>query len=310
MRISGQWHADLSLFFIAVVWGSSYLATKVVLTDATVFPFLFIRFLLTVIVMAMLTWKKLISASKQTWQSGLVFGLFLSGIFASETWGIHYTSASSAGFLISLFVVFTPLVESIIFKKRLNAGIFGTVLLSIIGTFFLTIKSGYHFNIGDLLILAAALLRAIQMTITQKMTKGKIMDSGVLTTIQLGVVAITMGILSLTSGGIHAFLLPSSTTFWILTAYLSIFCTLLAFYIQLAMIRRTSSTRVGLLLGTEPLFAAIFAVFVGGEQLSVQEWLGGCLIVVATYYGRHIESRSRLKNKSIENMEDLARKAK
>lgn len=297
MKMEKQWLTDLSLLFIAVVWGSSYLVTKVVLTDISVFSFLFIRFMLTVVIMALLTWKKCVKASIHTWLSGIIFGLFLSGIFTSETWGVNNTSASNAGFLISLFVVFTPIMESIMFRTKFSADILGTILLSVIGTFFLTMKNGYQFNIGDILILVAALLRAVQMTVTQKMTNGRNMDSRVLTTIQLGVVAVIMGVLSLTTEGIHIFALPSSITFWLLTAYLAIFCTLFAFYIQMTMIRRTSPTRVGLLLGTEPLFSAIFAVFLGNEHLSIQEWLGGLLIVAATYYGRHMETKSRLKDK-------------
>lgn len=286
-----QWLADLSLLFIAVVWGSSYLITKIVLTDIPVYSFLFIRFLLTVVIMAALTWRKLVSASKETWLSGLVFGLLLAAIFSSETWGINFTSASNAGFLISLFVIFTPLAESLISRKRLHVSLLGVILLSVIGTFLLTMKNGYHFNLGDLLMLLAAFLRAVQMSVTQKMTRGKVMDSGALTTIQLGVVALIMGILSL-SADRHPFSFASSSVlFWLLTAYLAIFCTLLAFYIQLAMIRRTSPTRVGLLTGTEPLFAALFAVVLGGEKLSPLEWLGGLLIVAATYLGRHVETR-------------------
>lgn len=297
MKAEKQWLADLSLLFVAIVWGSSYLATKVVLEETAVFPFLFIRFLITVLIMAVFTWRVLLKSSKQTWVSGVIFGLFLSGIFTSETWGINYTSVSNAGFLISLFIVFTPLVESIMFKKRLNIGILGAVVLTVIGTAFLTLNDGYHFNIGDLLIIVAAILRAVQMTVTQKMTKGKTVDSGALTTIQLGVVAIIMGILSLTSENIHTFTFPTSITFWLLTAYLAIFCTLFAFFIQLTMIRRTSPTRVGLLMGTEPVFSALFAVIIGGEDLSWQEWIGGLLIVAATYYGRHVETKSRLKEK-------------
>ncbi|WKB34714.1 hypothetical protein QS257_12245 [Terrilactibacillus sp. S3-3] len=49
-------------------------------------------------------------------------------------------------------------------------------------------------------MLLAAVLRAVQMTVTQKMTEGKVMDSGLLTTIQLSTVAVIMGILSLFTG--------------------------------------------------------------------------------------------------------------
>lgn len=57
------------------------------------------------------------------------------------------------------------------------------------------------------------------------------------------------------------------------------------------MIRKTSPTRVGLLLGTEPIFAALFAVIIGDEHVSLLlQWIGGTLIVIATYYGRYLEN--------------------
>nr|WP_231595865.1 DMT family transporter [Bacillus sp. LK2] len=63
------------------------------------------------------------------------------------------------------------------------------------------------------------------------------------------------------------------------------------------MIRKTSPTRAGLLMGTEPVIAVLFAVIVGGEYLSWIQWIGGALIVIATYYGRHLENRIRHKAK-------------
>ncbi|MDV2887622.1 DMT family transporter, partial [Alkalihalophilus pseudofirmus] len=89
--------------------------------------------------------------------------------------------------------------------------------------------------------------------------------------------------------------LDKSLLFWSLTFYLAVFGTLLAFYIQLVMIRKTSPTRVGLLMGTEPIFATLFAIMLGDEKLSIQGWIGGFLIVIATYYGRYVELKYRTK---------------
>lgn len=106
-----------------------------------------------------------------------------------------------------------------------------------------------------------------------------------------------MGGLSLGMLGPSALNLTFPINFWILTLYLAIFGALLAFYIQLIMIRKTSPTRAGLLMGTEPVFAVLFTVIVRGEYLSWIQWIGGALIVIATYYGRHLENRIRHKTK-------------
>jgi drug/metabolite transporter (DMT)-like permease len=284
--------ADLSLLMVAIVWGSSYAVTKIVLEDYDVFSFLFIRFLLTVVVMLLFTWKNLRNASKNTWITGIIIGLFLVGIFVSETYGVNYTTAANAGFIISLTVVFTPLIDSVVSRTRLNKGILVAVFLSIVGTGMITLKHGYQFNMGDMLVLLAAILRAVQMTFTSKLTQGKKeMDSGALTTIQLGVATICLGIMAVSFNGIHSITIPNSILFWSLTVYLAIFSTLFAFYIQLTMIRKTSPTRVGILMGTEPLFAALFAILICKEHLSAIGWMGGLIIIVATYYGRYVDAK-------------------
>ena len=68
--------------------------------------------------------------------------------------------------------------------------------------------------------------------------------------------------------------------------YLSLFCTLFAFFVQMWAVRATSPSRVSLLLGTEPLWAAIFGITVAGNRMGPLALLGGALVLVATEWGR------------------------
>jgi drug/metabolite transporter (DMT)-like permease len=287
------WAGDVILILVALVWGSSYITSKTVLNQYEPFMFLFYRFLITVLIMLPFTWRNLKSASMETWGTGIIFGLFLFSIFSFETWGIHYTSASNAAFIISLTLILTPLMDWIINKKFTGNTFFFAVGLSIVGAGLLTYKGTILFNIGDILILGAALLRAIQMTYTKKMTDGKLLDSSALIVIQLSIVAILSGVFSVTAEGSSLLIIPKSLGFWSLTLYLSLFCTIFAFYAQMVFIRRTSPTRVGLLMGMEPVFGAIFSTLIGGEILSSINWLGGICIVGATFWGRYLLNRNQ-----------------
>jgi drug/metabolite transporter (DMT)-like permease len=282
------WTADIILLLVALAWGSSYITAKTVLNDYEPFMFLFYRFLLTVLIMLPFTWRNLKNTSKETWITGVIFGLFLFSIFSFETWGIHYTSASNSAFIISLTLLLTPILDWIVNKKFTGFTFFMAVGLSIIGTGLLTFKGTILFNIGDYLILGAAFLRAAQMTFTKKMTDGKVLDSSALTVIQLGVVAILSGVFSLFNEGTSLFHIPKSLEFWSLTLYLALFCTIFAFFAQMVFIRRTSPTRVGLLMGMEPVFGAMFATLIGGEVLTSLNWLGGICILGATFWGRYL----------------------
>jgi drug/metabolite transporter (DMT)-like permease len=70
--------------------------------------------------------------------------------------------------------------------------------------------------------------------------------------------------------------------FWASVAWLVLACTLFAFFVQNYAVRRSSPTRVALLMGSEPAFGALFACVWLGERLSAAAWMGGALIVAAS----------------------------
>lgn len=279
-----RWTADISLLLVALVWGTTYVASKDVVSSIPVMQFLFIRFLLTAILLLPLTFSSIRKAGRSTWIAGIVIGVFLFVALTLETYGIANTSAANAGFIISLFAVMVPLIHSIVYRKRPKLRLLGAVIVSVLGTALLTLH-GYHMNIGDFLVLGAAFYRALAMTFTKKMTDGKEINSGALTTIQLGVVAVG-------SGFVTMFQHPSYThwtlSFWLITGYLALFATMFAFFVQLAMIRRTSPSRVAVLMSSEPIFAALASVLILGESLSVIAMVGGACIVAGMLWARKL----------------------
>ena len=288
-----QWFGDSMLLFVAIIWGSSYVTAKFVLEEYPTYSFLFYRFLITVLIMLPFLGKELLRASRETWKIAGIFGLYLFGIFSLETWGVRYTSAANAGFIISLTIILTPLLEWMWSKNSVRPAFFAAVALSVCGTAFLTLQDGLSLHVGDWLILGAALLRSLQMITTKGMTQDKTLNSGSLTIIQLGVVALLSGLVSVSIDGVQALSVPFSWDFWGPTLYLAVFATFFAFYIQMIYIRRSSPSKVGLLMGTEPLFAAVFAIWMGGEALTIAKIAGGACILIGTYWGRREMEKSQ-----------------
>jgi drug/metabolite transporter (DMT)-like permease len=241
------------------------------------------------ILMLPAVWGRFRSLTFDTWRIGGIFGVFLFLIFSLETWGIAHTTATNAGFLISLCVVFVPVIDALLNRRLPNLVILGAVLLSFVGTGMLTLRAGYSFNLGDILILLAALVRSLFMIYSKKLTDGKNVDTVLLTFVQLGVVAVCTGIVSFMAYPHKDVIFPPHNV-WASLIYLSVFCTIYAFYVQLSIIRLSSPARVGLLLGTEPLFAALFGILIGQEHLTAAGWMGGVCILVATWMGRQSKS--------------------
>ncbi|MBM6595620.1 EamA family transporter [Microvirga pudoricolor] len=70
-------------------------------------------------------------------------------------------------------------------------------------------------------------------------------------------------------------------------------CTIFAFFVQTYAVRRMSPSRVGLLMRTEPVFGALFAMAWLGESLSPSAWVGGALIVAASLWGASTPAEAR-----------------
>jgi drug/metabolite transporter (DMT)-like permease len=277
--------AELMLFAVAMVWGCSYGVAKIALFYYPVLGFLALRFGLTFFILlpSLSNFRSL--EVKNAWRIGLPLGLILLAIFLCETYGITLTSASNAAFLISLCVVLTPLVEWLVLKQAPNSYTLGAIALALLGAILLMPNLGpnftFSFNPGDGLILAAAVLRAFFMVQSKRLTQHQQLSTLALTAVQSGV--LMLGCLSLAAcspSGLPA--LPQALVFWGATLFLVLFCTLFAFFAQNYAIRRSSPTKVALLLGSEPAFGALFAVLFLGEHLSAQALLGGSLIVVAS----------------------------
>ena len=76
--------------------------------------------------------------------------------------------------------------------------------------------------------------------------------------------------------------------------FLSLLSGALAFLLTLWGIRRTSSSRASLLLGTEPVWAVVVGISLGGDKLVFIGAIGALLIVGSTYVGQSIEQKHRL----------------
>lgn len=268
--------ADAMLLLVAVIWGSSYAATKQALAFYPVLGFIALRFTLTFLVLV----PQLRGAGLTALRPGLPLGLILLGVFICETQGVAIISAGNAAFLISLFVIFTPLVEWLMCRGRLDGRLMLAALLSLLGVYWLCGGSALRLGRGEWLVIAAALLRACLVCDTRRLTAQRPVPALALTAVQTGVVAAGSWLLLLFTFR-QPPPLPASWQFWGITLYLALFATLFAFFAQNYAAGRTSPSRLSLLLGTEPLFGALLAALLLNEHLTALGWVGGGCIVAS-----------------------------
>jgi drug/metabolite transporter (DMT)-like permease len=194
--------------------------------------------------------------------------------------------------LISLTIVFTPVLESAARQDWLPAPFFVAAVLAVVGIALLVGDTGLRPpSPGDGLILAAAGVRAVHVTLLGRLTAGRSSTTMGLTLVQLGVGAVVFSVMDLPGLGSAVGSLDLTT--WAAVVFLSLGCSVFAFLVQLWAVRHTSASRASLLMGTEPVWAVLVGLTLGGEALGPLAACGAGLIVAATTWGQRIESRHR-----------------
>lgn len=110
--------AELLLMAVTLFWGSSYLFMKMGLGTLGEFNLIALRFGLAFVLAALLFRRRLRSIDARALKYGALLGFLLLGVFTCITFGLKTTTTSNAGFLVALTVVFVPMLEVLVFRKK------------------------------------------------------------------------------------------------------------------------------------------------------------------------------------------------
>jgi drug/metabolite transporter (DMT)-like permease len=296
MSFAGKLRArevDIALIVVAALWGASYLSAKTLTEHAPVLTVLSLRFISTSLAMALIWSIKRDRFTRPEVLLGIGLGTSQGLILFCETSGVSKTSATNAGLIISLAIIFTPIFESIAAKNWLPRPFFVATVVAVVGVALLVSDKGFAApGVGDWLMLAAALFRALHVTAMGHLTKAKSYSSVTITLLQSLTCAVMYSVFSF--DGIKEAVSTFDTGLWLDLAFLSLLCGAFAFLVTLWAIRRTSSSRASLLLGTEPVWAVIVGISIGGENLALLGFLGAVMIIGSSYFGQRIETKHRL----------------
>ncbi|MCH7879007.1 MAG: EamA family transporter [candidate division Zixibacteria bacterium] len=267
--------ADAGLFYAAAIWGSTFFIVKDALSGIDPVVLVAYRFLLAGVLLLLFLLLRG-TPPKTGWFRALFLSLILWSLYISQTVGLKYTTASNAGFITGLFVLFTPLLLLVIFRRKPTVIEAVASGMSVAGLWVLT-GGLSDMNVGDSLMIIAALAYALHVLYSDKYMKAGV-DPYQISCQQFllvgGLSLLTALVLDLPLS------IASEKIAWIVV-FLALAPTLSAFVIQMLAQRITSPVKVTLIFAFEPVFAALFAWTLGDEQIVVHRALGGLLIVLA-----------------------------
>jgi drug/metabolite transporter (DMT)-like permease len=268
--------APWALLTVSAAWGFSFVVMKDAIQRQSVNNFLFTRFTLAVIVMILIRPQVIKHFNKDLLQRGGLAGIFLGLGYIAQTLGLERTGAAITGFVTGLYVVLTPVIAAIVLKEKISKFTWYCIALATFGLGLLSIR-GFSVGVGEMFVLASAFLFAAHIIALSKWSSGR--DVYAMTVIQLTMCAILAGLAS----AIEGYSLPPDTGVWSVVIFTAVFATAVAFIVQTWSQAHMSATKVAVILTMEVVFAAVFAIVLGGERLTIQTAVGGVLVVVAMY---------------------------
>lgn len=295
--------AEGALFTNALIWGGTFVIIKSALDDISSMVFVTVRFGLASILFLPFAYNSLKILNSQRIKEGIILGILLYVGFATQTFGLQYTTATKSAFITGTFVIFTPIFQTLL-EKRIPAiqNIVGIVFV-ISGIIFLTSKSdsvfstlkeiSESFNIGDFLTLICAVFYALYIVYLDMITEKH--DAKSLTFMQL----LTTGILSFFTIYLFSFSGIENIKFIfnenVITAilYTTIFATILTTLLQTKYQSFVTPTKASIIFSMEPIFAAVFAFIILHEKLSLFGFLGCVLIFCGILISELWKSKSK-----------------
>jgi drug/metabolite transporter (DMT)-like permease len=268
--------APWALLSVAAAWGFAFVVMKDAIQRQSVNNFLFTRFALAVLVMLLIRPQTIKHFNKDLLQRGSLAGIFLGFGYIFQTLGLERTGAAITGFITGLYVVLTPVLAWLVLKEKITRFVWLCIMVATVGLGLLSVR-GFSVGIGEMLVLASAFFFAAHIIALSKWSSGR--DVYAMTVVQLTMCGLLAGIASIPGG----YAPPPDSGVWAVVVFTAVFATAIAFIIQTWSQAHMSATKVAVILTMEVVFAAVFAIFFGGERLTLQSALGGILVVVAMY---------------------------
>lgn len=280
--------ADTILFFIALIWGATFVVVQNAIQFLPANTFNAIRFLIAsvflLLIMLLFYRKALHQFAKPLVFSGILLGFWLFGGYAFQTIGLDYTTPAKAGFITGLAVVLVPLLSFLLLKERVKWTAILGVFMAVCGLWLLTATS-LSFHLGDILVFGCSICFALQIVLTGKYAKH--FPALPLAIVQLFTVTILSTVYALLFEDWRKALQPemilAPDVVWGLLIT-GIPATALAFLAQTAFQKQTSSTHIALIFALEPVFAALTSYLWIDERLTAGQMAGCSLILFGMFF--------------------------
>jgi drug/metabolite transporter (DMT)-like permease len=294
-RPASRWAAIVALLLVTVIWGGTFVWMKQALeaarselgpgnVGAGISLFMALRFGIAALVIAAFVPASRRGLSRQAWIGGFWIGALLFGGFVLQMFGLEEVSPAVSAFLTSLYVLFTAVLTAGLERRGPSLALFVGVVLATIGAGFIRGRPELTLNSGELLTVACAVLFAVHILATDRITKRVLTMPVTLASFVWVTAGSLLMILPAVVGGdgpgLSALLRLAVAPGFVLPLILSsLLATVLALSLMNIYQRSLDPVRAAVLYAFEPIWAAVFGIAAGTDSFTTYLWFGGGLLL-------------------------------
>lgn len=281
--------SNLLLVLAAMIWGAAFVAQSMGAEFVGAFTFNAARSVLggLVLIPVILIMDKQAGRRPSFWgtedkhkrknflNGGLLCGTALTVAVALQQVGISHTTVGKSGFITALYIVIVPLL-GIFVKKRVSLVVWLSVLIAVIGMYFLCITESLTINKGDVLMILCAVVFSFHILLVDHFAPK--VDPVRLSAMQFFVCAGLSGVLMFVFETPTVAVLKSA---WMPIVYAGVLSSGVGYTLQIVAQKRTHPVVASLTMSLESVFAALAAWIILGQNLAPREMLGSFLVFAA-----------------------------
>ncbi|MBK9008223.1 MAG: DMT family transporter [Anaerolineae bacterium] len=276
--------------FAAVVWGASFIATKVALKDVSPITIVWLRFGMGLLVLgaAVALRKEFSLPKKNEWGYFALLG-FLGITFHQwlQSNGLQTSEAGTTAWIVATTPVFMAILGWLILKEGLSlVKIFGIalaffgVLLVVSDGNLASISIGKFGAPGDILILVSAVNWAVVSVLSRRGLKT---TSASLFVFYMMLFGWLFASALFVGNGLIVEVPELTFNGWLGITFLGIFCSGLAYIAWYDALQALTTASTGVFLYIEPLIAMVVAFFILNEAITLASLVGGGIILFGVW---------------------------
>lgn len=289
MKHPHQTRAVLFILLQSIVYGFGNPLTKVAYESITPFWCLFFRFTIAFVIFMLFFGRSIITQIKAARvMDYLPVSLCMALAYISCNMALSMTSATNVGFLMSLPVIFTPVLSVFILKETYPFRHLPLQLTVIIGLVMLCMQGQtLNFAAGDFLALLTAVFVAGALVFGKK-SLGTHLDAVAISAAQSGCTALLSLVCAFLFDDVRN-IFSIQPAAWYVVIYLALFCTCAAYVLQNTALSWSSPALVSMVQCSQPILTAIVAWVILGENLSLIGMIGAAIIIICTVLESYLE---------------------